>query len=60
MKSLKFGLTEAAMNAARQIKFTPAVRDGQPASQFATLSYEFKKGKDHSRKPYFPLHEFYF
>ena len=60
MKALKFGMTEAAMDAARQIKFTPAVRDGQPASQFATLSYEFKKGKDQSRKPYFPLHEFYF
>lgn len=60
MKALKFGMTEAAMNAARQIKFTPALRDGQPVSQFATLSYEFKKGKDKSRKPYFPAHEFYF
>jgi len=60
MKALKYGLTEAAIEAARQIKFTPAMRDGQPVSQFATLSYEFKKGKDTSRKPYFPLHEFYF
>lgn len=60
MKSLKYGLTEAAMEAARQIKFTPAIRDGQPASQFATLAYEFKKGKDKSRIPYFPVPEFYF
>ena len=60
MKALKYGMTEAAMDAARQIKFTPAERDGQPASQFTTLSYEFKKGKDQSRKPYVPLYEFYF
>lgn len=60
MKSLRHGLTESAMAAARQITFTPARRDGQPVSQFATLSYEFKKGKEKSRRPYFPNHEFYF
>lgn len=60
MKSLKHGLTEAAMEAARQIKFDPAIRLGQPVSQFATLSYEFKKGKKKSSPPYVPLHEFYF
>ncbi len=60
MKALKYGLTEAAMEAARQIKFAPAIRDGQPVSQFATLVYEFKKGKDKSRPPYFPVLEFYF
>jgi TonB family protein len=60
MKALKHGLTESAMEAARQIKFTPAVKAGQPVSQFATLSYEFKKGKDKSRDPYVPHPEFYF
>lgn len=59
MKSLGHGLTESAMAAARQITFTPAMRDGQPVSQFATLSYEFKKGKVKSRRPYFPPFEFY-
>jgi len=58
MKSLPYGLTDAAMNAARQIKFTPAIRDGRPVSQFATLSYEFKKGR--GLPPYIPEHEFYF
>ena len=58
MKPLKHGLTEAAIEAARQIKFTPAIRNGQPVSQFATLSYEFKKGR--GLPPYTPEHEFYF
>jgi TonB family protein len=58
MKPLPYGLTKAAMEATRQIKFEPAIRDGKPASQFATLSYEFKKGR--GRPPYFPQYEFYF
>jgi TonB family protein len=58
MKPLKYGLTEAAIEAARQIKFKPAVRNGQPVSQFATLSYEFKNGR--GLPPFFPDHEFYF
>ena len=58
MKPLPHGLTAAAINAARRIKFTPAVRNGQPASQFETLSYEFKKGK--GRRPYRPDTPFYF
>ena len=58
MKPLKYGLTEAAMEAARQIRFTPAIRDGQPVSQFTALSYEFKKGR--GRPPYVPDFEFYF
>jgi TonB family protein len=58
MKPLKHGLTEAAMEAAQKIKFEPAIRDGKPASQFATLSYEFKNGR--GLPPYFPQHEFYF
>lgn len=43
IKSLSHGLTESAMEAARQIKFQPAIRNSEPASQFATLVYEFKK-----------------
>lgn len=51
IKSLGRGLTESAMEAARQIKFQPAVRNGEPASQFATFVYEFKKG---NATPYVP------
>lgn len=58
MKPLKYGLTEAAMDAARLIKFQPAIRNKQAVSQFATLSYEFKKGR--GLPPYIPEHEFYF
>ena len=58
MKPLKYGLTEAAIEAAQKIKFEPAVRHGQPASQFYTLSYEFKNGKGLS--PRVPEREFYF
>lgn len=58
MKPLKHGLTEAAMEAARQIKFTPAILNEQPVSQFITLSYEFRKGR--GLPPYVPEHEFYF
>ena len=58
MKPLKYDLTEAAMEAARHIKFGPAIRDGQPVSQFETLSYEFKNGR--GLTPYVPEHEFYF
>ena len=52
IKSLDEVSTEAAMEAARQIKFEPALRNGQPASQFVTFVYEFKQGR--SRKPYIP------
>src|SRR5258706_6897138 len=52
IKSLSHGLTESAMKAARQIKFEPAVRNGQPASEFMTFVYEFEKGR--SRQPYIP------
>jgi TonB family protein len=51
IKSLSHGLTESAMEAARQIKFQPAIRNGEPASQFATFVYEFKKG---NAIPYIP------
>jgi TonB family protein len=58
MKPLKYGLTEAAVEAAKQIKFEPGIRNGKPASQFYTLSYEFKDGK--GKPPYVPEHEFVF
>ncbi len=58
MKPLEHGLTEAAFDAARQIKFTPAIRNGQPVSQFLILSYEFKNGR--GLPPYIPDHVFYF
>jgi TonB family protein len=58
MKPLKYGLTEAAIEAAKQIKFEPGIRNGKPASQFYTLSYEFKNGK--GKPPYVHEHEFYF
>ena len=44
IKSLPLGLTESAMDAARRIQFEPAVRDGQPVSQFATFVYDFRNG----------------
>jgi TonB family protein len=41
MKGLPDGLTEAAVRAARQIKFIPATIDGLPASQWVQLEYNF-------------------
>ena len=38
---LPYGLTEMAMVAARQIKFKPAMKDGHPVSQYATIDYSF-------------------
>ena len=35
------GLTEKAIAAARQIRFTPAERDGRKVSQYATIQYNF-------------------
>jgi TonB family protein len=52
IKSLGHGLTESAMKAARQIKFEPAIRNGEPASEFMTFVYEFEKGQ--SKQPYVP------
>jgi TonB family protein len=51
-KSLPYGLADAAMAAARRIKFDPAIRHGKAASQFVTLVYEFRDGQD--RPPYIP------
>lgn len=35
------GLTEQCVNAARQIRFVPATKDGQPVSMWMTLEYNF-------------------
>jgi TonB family protein len=52
IKSLGHGLTESAMKAARQIRFEPAIKNGEPTSEFMTFVYEFEKGQ--SRQPYIP------
>jgi TonB family protein len=52
IKSLRYGLTDSAIEAARRIKFDPAIRKGQPVSQFATFVYEFKKN---GAQPYIPI-----
>ena len=41
VRTLPFGLTEQAIAAARQIKFEPAKRDGQPVSIAMQLEYNF-------------------
>jgi len=38
---LGFGLTTKAISAARAIKFTPAIKDGRPVSQYMQLEYTF-------------------
>lgn len=40
-RRLPDGLTEAAITAARKIKFIPAMKDGRPVSQFVTVEYNF-------------------
>jgi TonB family protein len=41
LSSLPFGLTEKAIAAARQIKFTPAMKDGRAVSQYIQVEYNF-------------------
>ena len=41
VRSLPFGLTERAIAAARQIKFMPAMKGGQPVSVHMQLEYNF-------------------
>ena len=41
LRTLPFGLTERAIAAARQIRFEPAKRDGQPVSVSMQLEYNF-------------------
>ena len=41
IKPLSHGMTEAAIEAARKIKFTPATFNGRAVSQFVTIEYNF-------------------
>jgi TonB family protein len=41
VNGLPFGLTEKAIAAARQIRFTPAQKDGRPVSQYIQIEYNF-------------------
>ena len=41
VSGLPFGLTERAIAAARQIKFTPAQKDGRAVSQYIQIEYNF-------------------
>ncbi|MEP6919791.1 MAG: energy transducer TonB [bacterium] len=41
VSGLPFGLTERAIAAARQIKFSPAMKDGHPVSMYIQLEYNF-------------------
>jgi TonB family protein len=41
VKGLPDGLTEKAISAARQIRFTPAEKDGRNVSQYVVLEYNF-------------------
>jgi TonB family protein len=41
MSALPDGLTERAIAAARQIRFTPAIRDGRAVSQYIQIEYHF-------------------
>lgn len=41
LRSLPDGLTEEAVRVAKQIKFTPATKDGKPISMIMELQYNF-------------------
>jgi TonB family protein len=41
ISSLPYGLTEAAVDAARQVKFKPAMKDGHEVSMYIQLEYNF-------------------
>jgi len=41
IRGLPYGLSEKAVAAAKQIRFTPAEKDGHPVSQWALIEYNF-------------------
>jgi TonB family protein len=41
IRKLPHGLTQQALKAAREIRFTPALKDGQPVSMWMQLEYNF-------------------
>jgi len=46
VKGAPDGLSEAAIKAAKNIKFTPAMKDGRRVSQWVTITYHFRMNKD--------------
>ena len=42
VRRLPYGLTENAIRAACEIKFKPAMKAGQPVSQWVTIQYQFR------------------
>lgn len=42
IRRLPFGLTETAIQAACEIKFKPAIKDGQAVAQWLTVEYPFR------------------
>jgi TonB family protein len=42
VSGLPYGLTEESVDAARQIEFSPAMKDGQPVSQYIQIEYNFR------------------
>jgi TonB family protein len=45
IKSLPYGLTEKAIEAAQKIKFKPVIKDGRPVSVRGNLEYVFELRK---------------
>jgi TonB family protein len=43
VSGLPDGLTESAIDAAKKIKFTPAMKDGHPVSMWMELQYNFHR-----------------
>jgi len=41
VSGLPFGLTERAVAAAQEIKFSPAMKDGRAVSQYIQIEYNF-------------------
>jgi TonB family protein len=41
VKGLPYGLTEKAIAATKRIKFSPAIKDGRPVSQYIQVEYTF-------------------
>jgi TonB family protein len=41
VSGLGFGLTQQAIDAAKKIRFEPAMKNGKPYSKVATVSYTF-------------------
>jgi TonB family protein len=41
VSGLPYGLTDKAIQAAKTVRFTPAMKDGRAVSQYAQLEYNF-------------------